>query len=732
MKLNKSNYWDSLLPFPALPGWASVLTVGLLSIVCYSATYKGTFVFDDSEAVVNNHDVNLSTPVIKIFSHDFWGTRLTNNASHKSYRPLTILSFRFNVWLNNGELSPMSFHITNIILHAVVSCLLLQVYNSLFRNEAPKTSFLASVMFAVHPVHTEVVSSVVGRADLLSACLFLLVFIIYHNAANSKTISFKVNLATSLFCCILSFIAMLCKEQGVMILIVCSAYELIVINKITIQTLVKNAEFSKLSGMVKKESFDRLVTLTVGFLIIIYTRWSIMGSPPVFQPIDNPASFLESRIEKIVNYSYIYIINIWIMLCPIWLCFDWSMGCVSLIHLNQFPQDPRLFLVFGFWIVLVFITYKILYSDDCHQRQIQMGFVIGAVSFLPASNLLFRVGFVIAERALYLPSIGFILIVVLGIRKLCREPIIREIVGVCVVMMLMVQSIRTYQRSEEWNSEYILFKSALKVCPMNAKVHYNLAKNLADSGNTSEAINRYRQALELHPEYDQAMNNLANILKDQNKLEEAKALLEKAVSIRKDFAAAWMNLGIVLSGLKNFKEAEFAYLTALRHRRRYPHCYYNLGNLYLEQGQNTKALLAWQNATFQQPTHIIAWSNMIVMLDSIGELKRAENVARKALSILPDEPSLHFNMANILGKLNKYSESEKHFLTAIQLKNMTNNLKLLALYHANLGVLYHRWKKYELAESHYLQALNIDSKMQSPKDNLVALRRHLNEINQPN
>lgn len=79
---------------------------------------------------------------------------------------------------------------------------------------------------------------------------------------------------------------------------------------------------------------------------------------------------------------------------------------------------------------------------------------------------------------------------------------------------------------------------------------------------------------------------------------------------------------------------------------------------------------------------------MIVMLDSIGELKRAENVAKKALSIMPNEPSLHFNMANTLGKLNKFSESEKHFLTAIQLKQKTNDTKLMALYHANLGIIH--------------------------------------------
>lgn len=81
--------------FIELPIWLYIIIVAFVSISCYSNSYHGDFVFDDSEAVVNNHDVNLKTPVVKIFSHDFWGTRLTNHASHKSYRPLTILSFRY-------------------------------------------------------------------------------------------------------------------------------------------------------------------------------------------------------------------------------------------------------------------------------------------------------------------------------------------------------------------------------------------------------------------------------------------------------------------------------------------------------------------------------------------------------------------------------------------------------------------------------------------------------------
>lgn len=107
----------------------------------------------------------------------------------------------------------------------------------------------------------------------------------------------------------------------------------------------------------------------------------------------------------------------------------------------------------------------------------------------------------------------------------------------------------------------------------------------------------------------------------------------------------------------------------------------------MEIGEKTKALFAWQNATFQQPTHAISWNNMIVLLESIGELRRAENVARAALTILPNEPNLHFNIANILGKMDKFVEAEKHFLAAIQLKHLASRAHVVTLYHSNLGEL---------------------------------------------
>jgi hypothetical protein len=79
----------------------SVILVGTAAVICYINSLDGGFVFDDSEAIINNDDLKPETPISNLLYNDFWGTRLTHNASHKSYRPLTVLSFRLVLSFNS-------------------------------------------------------------------------------------------------------------------------------------------------------------------------------------------------------------------------------------------------------------------------------------------------------------------------------------------------------------------------------------------------------------------------------------------------------------------------------------------------------------------------------------------------------------------------------------------------------------------------------------------------------
>uniref|UniRef100_A0A669DPW2 dolichyl-phosphate-mannose--protein mannosyltransferase n=1 Tax=Oreochromis niloticus TaxID=8128 RepID=A0A669DPW2_ORENI len=685
-------YWDHHIPLPKLAPVQAKVTVALVALLCFINSYDGEFVFDDSEAIVNNKDLRPATPLNNIWSNDFWGTNLSSNSSHKSYRPLTVLTFRLN-YLVAGGLHPVGFHVLNIILHAVISALMIDVFAILIGglaydekgrilNHAPKTSLLAAVFFAAHPVHTESVAGIVGRADLLCALFFQLSFLTYCKAFNKGRYLTRVLLFSLLLCAA----AMLCKEQGITVLV---------------------------SELVRMGLLTRLGLMGLGGLLMLYARWRIMGTgPPAFTEVDNPASFAENIILRIVNYNYYYSLNAWLLLCPWWLCFDWSMGCVPLI---KSATDWRMVWLLLLWCILVGLISQALCSQDSQRRRtLTLGLVLLVVPFLPACNIFFRVGFVIAERVLYLSSAGYCLLVCLNDTKKItiqqRTPNTEAV------------SMRCALRSHQWRSEQSLFTSALSVCPLNAKVHYNVGKNLADRGNTTAAITYYREAVRLHPTYVHAMNNLGNILKEKNELVEAEQLLSKAVSIQPDFAAAWMNLGIVQNSLQKFEEAEKSYWNAIRFRRKYPDCYYNLGRLYADQNRHLDALNAWRNATVLKPDHSLAWNNMVILLDNTGNLGQAELIGREALRVLPNDHTIMFSLANVLGKLQKYEESEGFFLHALRINPNA------ASCHGNLAVLYHRWGKLELAKKHYELSLKLDPEAPGTRDNYNMLRRKLDQL----
>lgn len=742
--------WDSCLPLPSLFFTPAAGVVFVFAVACFMNSYQGDFVFDDSEAILSNNDLKSETPLSDLFVHDFWGSKLDSKTSHKSYRPLTVLTFRWNYFLSGGPY-PMSFHIVNIILHGLVSVLMLAVFSLVlagYHNDregrplfgAPKASLACAILFAIHPIHTESVAGIVGRADLLCALLFILSFLCYVRSCCQDTVSRThatlhrpETFSLAWFCLSVVFcgLSVLCKEQGITVIGICSAYDIIVICQVDVLRLLRlkkstenqNQEASpsvtkqNTSGDWFKSLCVRHLFLAITGAAILVTRWRVMGSaPPVFQVFDNPHSFVNGTLLRTLNYNYLYALNCWILVNPWWLCFDWSMGSVPTI---DSLSDPRVLAVIVLWVVLAFCLYSACVGPiGQQQRQLTMALALLIVPFLPASNLFFRVGFVIAERVLYLSTAGFCILVVMGICKL-QQKFTSMNTRYCLFFLVAVFMIRSIQRSNEWKTEMALFTAGAKTCPLNAKVHYNIGKLNSDLGNIEKAISKYRLAISLNPEYDQAMNNLGNLLKDQGKNEEAEQLLRKAVEIRPDFAAAWMNLGIVQAALKKPREAEQSYHEALRHRRKYPDCYYNLGNLYLDMGQHQMALNAWRNATLLKPKHLNAWSNMVILLDNIEKLEQAEMVGKEAVKLFPNDPTPYFNLANVMGKADRYKESEQYFLKAIQLSGNSPVAKM----YANLGVLYHRWDKPAEAERAYMKALELDPSSHNVQQNLQMLRR---------
>lgn len=131
----------------------------ILCLACYSNSLEGALVHDDIFAIRDNQDLRASTPLSKLFSDDFWGEPMSSKTSHKSYRPLTVLTFRLNYMLHGLE--PWGYHVVNVCLHLLATLL----FGWLCRREVfggrsrHCSSLVAMLLFAAHPVHTEAVSS---------------------------------------------------------------------------------------------------------------------------------------------------------------------------------------------------------------------------------------------------------------------------------------------------------------------------------------------------------------------------------------------------------------------------------------------------------------------------------------------------------------------------------------------------------------------------------------------
>ncbi|XP_010768079.1 transmembrane and TPR repeat-containing protein 3-like, partial [Notothenia coriiceps] len=134
----------------AVVSWKEILLLTGLVVGCYWNSLSCGFVFDDVSAILDNKDLRPSTPIRNLFQNDFWGTPMSEERSHKSYRPLTVLTFRVNYLFS--ELSAASYHFLNVVLHAVVCVLFLRVCRLFLDNTS---SLVAALLFAVHPIHTE-------------------------------------------------------------------------------------------------------------------------------------------------------------------------------------------------------------------------------------------------------------------------------------------------------------------------------------------------------------------------------------------------------------------------------------------------------------------------------------------------------------------------------------------------------------------------------------------------
>ncbi|XP_067392373.1 protein O-mannosyl-transferase TMTC1 isoform X2 [Emydura macquarii macquarii] len=694
---------------------AAALLLAGLGALCYGNSLRGEFVHDDVWAIVNNPDVRAAAPFAALFANDFWGKGMAENTSHKSYRPLCVLTFKLNILL--AGMNPFYFHAVNVILHCLVTLVLMYTCDKAVFKDG-RLAFVTALFFAVHPIHSEAVTGIVGRADVLACLLFLLAFLSYNRSVDQLYVGEHFPPTASPFFLLLSLFlgtcAMLVKETGVTVFGVCLVYDLLFLSynrlrpsnggvhqrfarqpvaspsaslqippssrengkhrfahkgtwnschpaspeeqrssSLSISNKAVRAILSYLTAsnnqnfLCSARPFLKRAALVISYVILVlYFRLWIMGaSMPMFSEQDNPASFSPYLLTRFLTYSYLLAFNAWLLLAPITLCYDWQVGSIPLI---ESIWDVRNLATVLLVVVMILLSLHCITAfKKLEHREVLVGLLFLVFPFIPASNLFFRVGFVVAERVLYMPRWG------------------ATAMTLGALLLLLLFSWKTVKQNEIWLSRESLFSSGVQTLPHNAKVHYNYANFLKDQGRNSEAIYHYktalklyprhasalnnlgtltkdlvvakeyyRKALQLNPQHNRALFNLGNLLKSQGKKEEAVFLLRDSIKYGPEFADAYSSLASLLAEQEQFKEAKEVYQAGIENCPESSDLHNNYGVFLVDTGTPEKAVSHYQQAIWLSPNHYVAMVNLGRLYRSLGQNKEAEAWYKRALKVL--------------------------------------------------------------------------------------------------
>ncbi|KAL0273180.1 UNVERIFIED_CONTAM: hypothetical protein PYX00_005916 [Menopon gallinae] len=178
-------------------------------------------------------------------------------------------------------LQPIWFHVCNVILHATASILFTRVCLAIVGFQ-PQFAAIAGALFAAHPVHTEAVTGIVGRADVLACVFFLLSFLMYHREANKSSVWVSVVLAS---------LSMLAKETGIMVLLLNMCYDCYK-SWHSIKRTLNELKWNEDTIHFSRRTAKVLMSLS---LLLVFRLAILQGSLPKFSNQDNPAAFHPCR-----------------------------------------------------------------------------------------------------------------------------------------------------------------------------------------------------------------------------------------------------------------------------------------------------------------------------------------------------------------------------------------------------------------------------------------------------
>ena len=652
------------------------MVAGLLAItfLAFANSLQGEFVYDDRVQILNNSKIKDVSNIPSMFTQSVWQFLNEKNpeAVGPYYRPL------FNVALIIGyqlfEFQTFGWHLLSILLHLAGVMLLYALARRWgLRTE---TAAAAALLFGVHPVHSESVAWVAALPDPMATVFILSSLLLYERYYHSERRSGPLTLILSVA---LAFMALLSKEVAII-------YPIF----LAVRELLDRPDQESLGATV-----NRLLKRTAPFLLLVPVylgmRYAVLGFITQADPsaVGIPTSHVLLTIPSIL-LSYIRLL---VIPYPLSVMYD-STYVTS-------PGDVR---YWGAVLLLTVLAGAIIWmvrSSVVGRRALAFLVlfllpVLNLKAFRPEESLLH-------DRYLYLPSIGFCLLVALALERFVARFASDnvKVFRAATVLLAAALLVMTVSQNRIWQSESALTNHALEVTPRWPYLHNYIGAYYSLQNRFAEAERAYGAALTINPGYYDSHSNLGDAYQQQGKLVEAEQAYRKAIEHGAPYSNTYFNLGVVLTGQKKLEAAEQPLIKAVEIQPSNTKARYNLAWVYDNQGKTQLAEQAYLETLRYDPSYPEPRINLGVLLTKQGRYPEAVEQLETAARYAPDHPVMLYALGDAYLRTNRYQDAVTPFNKVVA--RMPNH----QFAHTSLGVCYERLGNKEQARTHYQKAIEV-------------------------
>ena len=506
----------------------------LLIFTAYFSSLFGPFIWDDKYHIISNPGIKGGwDSVINAFNPEKWTLTAENETSKSFFRPIHTLHFilDYRLW----GLDPFGYHLSNTLLHLFNTFFLYVISLKILENK--RVSIIGAALFAVHPVHTESITFISARLDLLCGFFLLASFYFFINYSTSKTSSDAPSNDRSILpreyifyiLSLLSFIlSLLSKEMAVTFPVILLVYNYL------------------------HEGKNIKWILPYFGLLCIYILFRIFGVE---------AFLTQHRLQNDL-FTVFFTAAVAVLDYMRLLLLPYSLKAYyTLIWYNAFDFKVIVAVLF---LIISMIAMLWLWMKG--EKTLLFLLVWPFLTLIPVLNIGSLGEFAIAERYLYIPSIGFCVLVGAVLLRLVEEKKWRKVVIPMSFAVIVVFTGITIDRNRVWADEVTFYQELVKVAPDSALPHANLGIAYRNSGYLDKAINEYEKAVQLAKGNHKLHKILGVLYSKKGYFEKAIAALEKAVALKQDYFEAYNHLGIAYakSGLLDKAALNFEIVLKIR------------------------------------------------------------------------------------------------------------------------------------------------------------------------